>query len=335
MNLARPMFTIRPCLLFICLLCLQAFRAFASDGFDNNYFGGDANQMMVQIDGQNRIAVFGPGDQSSGSFYIKVPNNGSADIGSINTFLITGAASYLRSAYLDRVMTTKLFYRIYPVASVPPATWNILSLDPQSSLSPSTCYAQTQNNIWQKNESIDLIAGLANGSYVLEFYMQSDLYDVGLEPDPCMINADDQCTTVEQHNGRYISSRFNVTDPTVCELANILANQAAPSRIYFQLANQPPVSVETVAGNGYPALALWPNPAAGESLHFALPENRTVATLRVFNGRGQLIIDAARSGETGGCVPVGHLAAGIYTVIAFDAQGRVAGAGRFIRQGPN
>jgi len=325
-------FFFRPSSFFTCLLCLQTLHALASDGFDNNYFGGDANQLMVTINGQNKVALFGPGDLSTGSFYIPVPNGSSGNLGAINTFNITGAASYLRSAYFDRVLSTVLYYRIYPSASIPPANWSMITLEAQSSLPLSTCYTQTQNNIWQKNQSVDLLVGLSNGSYVLEFYMRSDLYDVGLEPDPCMINANDQCNMLEQHFGRYISSRFNVTDPTACDLANILANQSAPSKIFFQLSNQP-LQVWTPA-DGSATLTIWPNPVVGKTLHFSLPAERgTVYLLQIFSCLGQLAGSTIPVDEKIDFIDTEQLTEGIYSIIASDAQGRVIGVGRFAKLG--
>lgn len=212
--------------------------AYASDGFDNNYVGGDANQFSVIINGLNQALLFGPGQMSTGGYFINIPNGTTYNEGPISSFVLTSAASHLRSAYLDRVLSTALYYRIYAVSATPPG-WTSLALQPQSVLPPGTCYNQTQDNTWQVNQSLDILQGLSNGDYVLEFYIRSELYDVGNEADPCNINALDQCDTTQKHPGRYISSCFNTTDPTACELANILANQSAPSKMIFQVVNSP------------------------------------------------------------------------------------------------
>lgn len=210
----------------------------AADGFDSNYVGGDANQLSVTINGLNQSVLFGPGLMSTGGFFIPVPNGTTNNQGQVSSFVITGASSSLRSAYFDRVLSTALYYRIYPVSEAPPA-WTVLNLLEQSGLLPGTCYTSTQLNNWQVIQSIDVLQGLANGDYVLEFYIQSELYDVGLEDGSCEINALEQCNTAQVHTGRYISSRFNTTDPTACDLTNIIAGQSEPTKILFQVINAP------------------------------------------------------------------------------------------------
>ncbi|MCC6282911.1 MAG: T9SS type A sorting domain-containing protein [Saprospiraceae bacterium] len=210
----------------------------AADGFDTNYVGGDANQLSVTINGLNQAVLFGPGLMSPGTFFIPVPNGTSNDQGQVSSFVITGAYSSLRSAYFDRVLSTALYYRIYPVSGVPPL-WTVLNLQEQSGLLPGTCYTSTQLNNWQINQSVNVLQGLNNGDYVLEFYIQSELYDVGLEDGSCDINALEQCNTSQIHAGRYISSRFNTTDPTACDLSNIIAGQSDPTKILFQVINAP------------------------------------------------------------------------------------------------
>ncbi|HOY08024.1 MAG TPA: T9SS type A sorting domain-containing protein [Saprospiraceae bacterium] len=212
--------------------------ASAADGFDNNYVGGDANQLYVTINGLNRAVLFGPGAMSTGSFFIGIPNGVTDDRGQVSSFVLTGAASFLRSAYFDRVNSTALYYRIYPAMTTPPG-WSTLTLQPQSPLVPGTCYTATQSNTWQITQSVNVLQGLSNGHYVLEFYIQSELYDVGLEEGSCTVNALEQCNTAYVHNGRYISSRFNTTDPMACDLANVIATQSAPTQILFEVINAP------------------------------------------------------------------------------------------------
>ncbi len=212
--------------------------ALAADGFDTNYVGGDANQLSVTINGLNQAVLFGPGLMSPGSFFIHVPNGTTNDQGAVSTFTITGASSSLRSAYFDRVLSTALYYRIYQVSSAPPI-WKVVQLQEQSGLVSGTCYTSTELNNWQINQSVNVLQGLSNGNYVLEFYMQSELYDVGLEDGSCDINALEQCNTAQIHAGRYISTRFNTTDPTACDLSNIIAGQSEPTKILFQVTNAP------------------------------------------------------------------------------------------------
>ena len=216
---------------------------YGADGFDNNYVGGDANQLYVTINGLNHAVLFGPDAMSTGSFFIGIPNGTSNNQGVVSSFILTGAASFLRSAYFDRVNSTTLYYRIYPILTTPPG-WITMAMQPQSSLVPGTCYTSTQSNNWQSTLSLDVLQGLSNGSYVLEFYIQSELYDVGLEDGSCTVNALEQCNTAYVHSGRFISSRFNTTDPTACDLDNIIATQSAPARIFFEVTNAPlPVEV--------------------------------------------------------------------------------------------
>ena len=212
--------------------------ACAADGFDNNYVGGDANQLYVTINGLNRAVLFGPGAMSTGSFFIGIPNGVTDDRGQVSSFVLTGAASFLRSAYFDRVNSTALYYRIYPALTTPPG-WSTLAMQAQSSLVPGTCYTSTQSNTWQITQSLNVLQGLANGHYVLEFYIQSELYDVGLEEGSCTVNALEQCNTAYVHTGRYISSRFNTTDPMACDIDNVIATQSAPTKILFEVINAP------------------------------------------------------------------------------------------------
>ncbi len=231
--------TLRYACLLGLLLLLHLHPARAADGFDNNYIGGDANQLAVTINGLNQAVLFGPGAMSMGGFFINIPNGAMNDQGTVSSFIITGAQSFLRSAYLDRVLSTRLYYRVYLASGSAPA-WSSLSLQPLSSLNPTTCYTLSQSNNWSVTQSVDVLQGLSNGDYVLEFYMRSELYDVGLEtPDPCTINAEEQCLQPNPHPGRYISSTFNTTDPTACDLANIIANQSVPTKITFHLGGLP------------------------------------------------------------------------------------------------
>ena len=235
--------------LFFLLLYLIAGRAknaLAADGFDNNYVGDNANQLNAAINGVNHGILFGPGNMSpAGGFYIPIPNETTNNQGLISSFIITGAVSSLRSAYLDRVLSTTLYYRVYLASSTPPATWQTLDLLEQTPLLPSACYTSTQLDVWQAaNQSIDITQGLATGSYVLEFYMRSELHDVGDETpinmnNPCVLNADALCLIPTPHPDRFISSTFNTNDPTACGLADVLANLSAPTTLTFQIVSLP------------------------------------------------------------------------------------------------
>ncbi len=237
-------------LLIAGLTASQTQIARAADGFDNNYIGGDANQLFATISGVNQGILFGPGSMSGGGgFYIPIPNGTTYNQGTITSFLITGADSYLRSAYLDRVTSTTLYYRVYASGGTPGA-WLTLNLSPLNVLVPGTCYTATQDNFWSASgQSINVVQGLANGDYVLEFYMRSELYDVGFEPpNSCVVNADELCLMPVDHPGRYISSRFNTTDPMGCDIEDVIAGQSPPTKISFQLTGSLPLELTYFRG---------------------------------------------------------------------------------------
>ncbi len=237
-------------LLITGLIASQTRTARAADGFDNNYIGGDANQLFATISGVNQAILFGPGTLSAASgFFIPIPNGATNNQGTISSFIITGADSYLRSAYFDRVASTTLYYRVY-VSGGTPGNWLTLNLSPLSVLPPGTCYTATQNNYWRASgQSINVVQGLPNGDYVLEFYTRSELHDVGLEPPgSCIVNADAQCQIPDEHLGRYISSRFNTTDPMACNIEDIIANQSGPTKIIFQLTAPLPLELTSFRG---------------------------------------------------------------------------------------
>ena len=215
---------------------IQSRQARAADGFDNNYIGGDANQLGVTINGVSHVVLFGPGGMSSPGFYIPIPNGTTNDQGNVSSFTINSAFSYLRSAYLDRVESTTLYYQVHLVSQGQGA-WSTVALQPASApLQSNTCYNTTQDNFWSVSQTINMLAGLPIGNYVLEFYIRSELYDVGDETNPCDINAILQCSTQYIHAGRFISSTFNTTDPTACTLDNTLATQSAPTKITFHVS---------------------------------------------------------------------------------------------------
>lgn len=235
-------------LLITGLIASQTRTARAADGFDNNYIGGDANQLFATISGVNQAILFGPGTMSAGGgFYIPIPNGTTYNQGTISSFIITGADSYLRSAYFDRVASTTLYYRVY-VSGGTPGNWLTLNLSPLSVLPPGTCYTATQNNYWRASgQSINVGQGLPNGDYVLEFYMRSELIDFGVENGLCEVNALQQCEE-PTHPDRYISSQFNTTDPAACNLASVIANQSGPTKIIFQLTAPLPLELTSFRG---------------------------------------------------------------------------------------
>lgn len=232
-------------MLFMGILSRQAF---AADGFDTNYIGSDANQLGVTISGVSHIVLFGPGGMSSPGFYIPIPNGTTNNQGNVSSFTINSAFSYLRSAYLDRVVSTTLYYQVH-LASAGTGPWSTLPLQLTSiPLLPNVCYSTTQDNYWGVNQTINLLEGLSGGDYVLEFYIRSELYDVGDETDPCNINATQQCNNQNIHAGRFISSTFNTTDPTACTLATTLANQSPATKIAFHV--NAPLPLELVFFQG-------------------------------------------------------------------------------------
>jgi hypothetical protein len=305
-------------------LSLAALPIRAADGFDNNYFGSDANQLLVQIDGAPHAVVFGPGTLSDGGYYIRIPQDSARSIGSVSSFYLTEATSSLRSAYLDRVTATTLFYRIYAVGAIPPG-WTAFALSTDASLDANQCYATSQANVWTGLFNVDLLTGLADGQYVFEFFLQSDLYDVGSEaPNPCSINASMQCNASELHTERYISSRFRVTDPTACALPALLADLAPPTRLLF--------SVGTVAAPEVAAapakLAFWPNPAV-EEIEPGLPETGGIFQLVLWNAAGRRV----RTWEVrpGDRLSVADLVPGVYFAALFDEQRRWVAGGKLVR----
>jgi hypothetical protein len=299
----------------------------AADGFDNNYFGSDANSLLVTLNGDPKAILFGPGNLSVSAFNLHVPNGSFRDLGVLSSFTLTQAVSHLRSAYFDRVVSTTLYYRVYIDGETPPA-WSTLDLDSETPLDPDSCYTTSQNNTWSGPASIDLLAGLAAGFYVMEFYIQSELFDVGAEaPDPCNINASLQCSLAESHSGRFISSRFNTTDPSACNLAAQLAGMSNPSRVTFQLATAALPKLETASFSP----VVWPNPALDE-LRFQLPEGYAgQLTARIADVTGRWMVQRALPSGLSASVPVGDLPEGLYFLVLFDDKARRLGAARFLK----
>ena len=222
-------------------------NAFASDGFDNNYVGNDPNQLLATINSVNHSLLFGPGVFSNPGYYIHVPNNATPDLGVVSSFTLTNVFSYVRSAYFDRVLGTTFYYRIYRQDDAPGA-WTAVPLDPQNVIDPDICHGSVQIQTWEKDFALNLLEGLPNGLYFFEFYTESTLKDVGDESDPCMINASLQCNNALNHPGRHLWTRYNVTDPTVCDLENVEAGQSPPSKLALQVEAALPLTWLSFSG---------------------------------------------------------------------------------------
>jgi hypothetical protein len=303
-------------LLIAFLFCSLCSRLFGSDGFDNNYVGSDANQLLVTIDNVPHAVVFGPGLLSSGGYYLDVPNGATLDLGAVQSFRLNQVISFLRSAYLDRVQSTTLYYRLYPAAAAPPA-WSTLDLQPIAFLDPDSCYTTTQTTTWETAPFLNLVYGLPQGAYVIEFYLESLLHDVGAEaPDPCIINASYQCDPSVVHPGRFISSRFGLTDPSSCNFDAVTADMFAPSRMTFELTGTSGLD----DAEAWARPRIFPNPVAGDAVSIdwsAVPDSRRRWQLVAAGGR------ILRTGE-GDSVPVGDLPKGLYWLALGDKNARQA-----------
>lgn len=232
------------------LLFFITFSAHAGDGFDNNYISGSNNMLFVHYksDGSGNALVFGPGGHLSGSYYIDVPQNSFADIGTITQLKLDSVKSHPRSAYLDRVASTVLYYRIYRIGQTPPS-WNAISMFRTGTMS-SACLTNSVEDIWKGvGPSGNLIDGLGGGDFYLEFYTVSTLSDFGLDPSAlCAQDPSLLCNAGISNPGRILSSRFNTTDPCPITYATTLADQSEPSLVQFHVDGPLPVTLASFYG---------------------------------------------------------------------------------------
>jgi hypothetical protein len=237
----------------LCLLLLLPFvRAKASDGFDNNFIGSNAHEMLVDVfsSGNEKDVLFGPSTMSSGSYFIQVPNGiAYYNLGVANYFKVKQVKTHPRSAYFDRVNDAIFYYRIYNINDGSPPGFTAVSLTAQNSLDPNTCYTLSQQQDWLYTFSpqLDVTSGLGVGTYYMEFYLESNLYDVGDESDPCNINALQQCNNGIQHTGRMLTSQFpnGAVDPNICPGSQYYYYNLAlanPTKIRFQITTPAPLT---------------------------------------------------------------------------------------------
>lgn len=218
----------------------------AGNGVDNDFTTCNSNEIRLFLNGDSRSVVFGPGinnlDSQTG-FYINTTQNVTYNAGIVNELRLTGAMSYIISAYCDRIASAKLYYRVYKQNTTPNdfievPLINLFDLD------PATCYQEFVNNWYYKDGlDFDLVSGLPAGDYYFEFYIQAELLDLGDESDPCNIDAIAQCALPVEHKGRILSSRFKTSDPTACNYTDVLNDLADPTRIAFSLAGPLPVTL--------------------------------------------------------------------------------------------
>ncbi|MFZ4634166.1 MAG: SprB repeat-containing protein, partial [Saprospiraceae bacterium] len=192
--------------------------------------------------------AFGP------PYFIVINNNAAAyDLGTVTQLSFTFCSSKMLSAYLDRVGSARFYYRIYlesQQGNPPPYSFVNLNSNPNNNIDPNTCYTSRQNNTWDAPLSINVLNGLGSGSYLIDFYMEAQLDDVGDESMGCPVNAPAQCSIPDPHYGRVLRSRFNTTDPSACNYSAIVAGQAPATRMKFYTGNQPPpLSLSSSATN--------------------------------------------------------------------------------------
>ncbi len=236
----------------IFLLLFSAQETQAADGFDNNLISSDAFEMIVDIyaSGAEKNVVFGPSTLSNGAYFITIPNGVAFyNAGVVNYFHVKVVKAHPRCAYFDRVDNVTFYYRIYSTSSSNPPNYFSVTMSPENSLDPNTCYTATQQQNWSNTFSphLDVLEGLGNDTYYLEFYIEMDLHDVGDESTPCAINATLQCDQNLPHPGRQLSSRFpnGLVDPNVCQGSGsyyysiTLAN---PTKIRFQVTTSSPLT---------------------------------------------------------------------------------------------
>lgn len=235
-------------LIFLALFSAQEMQA--ADGFDNNLISNDAFEMLVDIyaSGSERNVVFGPSTLSNGAYFITIPNGIEYNAGVVNYFHVKLVKAHPRCAYFDRVENITFYYRIYST-SASPLGYNSVSLSPENTLDPNACYGATQQQNWSNTFSphLDVLEGLGNDTYYIEFYIEMDLHDVGDESTPCAINATLQCDQNIPHTGRQLSSRFpnGVVDPNVCQGSPSYyysLTLAAPTKIRFQVTTSSPLT---------------------------------------------------------------------------------------------
>ncbi|GEM_PF-881616 len=234
--------------LLCALLLLGSVTGRASDGFDNNFISFHAHELLVEfLPGYEQDVLFGPSNQSVGSYFINLSNGTTFNAGVVTHFKLKEVKTHPRSAYFDRVLTSTLYYRIYATNDPNPPGYSEVSLS-HTPLSESTCHTVSQQDNWSYNFNfMDVLAGLSNTTYFFEYYLESTLHDVGDESTPCNINAELQCDNNIEHPGRILTSRFpnTVVDPTVCSSGPnyyYTLTLANPSKIQFQVTNAAPLT---------------------------------------------------------------------------------------------
>lgn len=240
-------------LLFFFLAIASLSPLYAGDGFDNNYLGSGSNRIGVIINGEGFTINFGP---SAATWGIPIPNGTTyTHPGSITSLNINSATAIIRSAYYDRVLSTTLFWRIYPENNPPsgmeaePGNFpNFFNLSAVTKLDEDSCFTSTQGEQWQANVNVNVLSGLTQGqTYILEFFIIHDLYDVGDESELLASNCTQGgynvtlCQNVNQLE-RYLKSTYNTTDPTTCNYDNVVANQSHATRFRFGYGVAAPLS---------------------------------------------------------------------------------------------
>ncbi|MFZ4635188.1 MAG: T9SS type A sorting domain-containing protein [Saprospiraceae bacterium] len=160
----------------------------------------------------------------------------------------------MRSAYYDRVLSTKLYYRIYlentppadPLAN--PANFSDVALSETISPLPlTTCFTSTQNDPWSNlSLGVNVLSGLSTGNvYILEFFVEATLKDVGDDeyaPGNCtMLDPAYLCLETADKN-RVLHSTYSTTDPNHCNYASIVSGQSLPHKIRFKYVTALPLS---------------------------------------------------------------------------------------------
>ena len=227
------------------------FTLFAGDGVDNNYVGADANTMFCAINYGGYNFLYGPGAKSYG---ISLAPNTTYNAGDVVAFSLNEVTSTMRSAYYDRVLSTKLYYRIYlentppadPLAN--PANFSDVALSENISPLPlTTCFTSTQNDPWiNLSLGIDVLSGLSTGNvYILEFFVEATLKDVGDDeyaPGNCTsLDPNYLCLETADKN-RVLRSTYSTTDPNHCNYASIVSGQSLPHKIRFKYVTALPLS---------------------------------------------------------------------------------------------
>lgn len=256
----------------IFLFLFSAQKTQAADGFDNNLITTDAFEMIVDISGTEYRVVFGPSSFSPAGYYIPIPNNTEYNAGVVNNFRIKQVLAHPRCAYFDRVDDFTYFYRIYSTSNSNPPNYTGVVMS--ANQLGTDCYTISTQQDWSHTYSPhkDVLEGLGNDTYYIEFYMEGNLHDVGDESTPCAINATLQCNQSIPHTGRQLSSRFpnGVVDPNVCQgspgyyYSIVLAN---PTKIKFQVTTSSPLTWLQFQGQKV---------REGIALHWATQQERDV-----------------------------------------------------------